>query len=126
MNILIVSNTPKVYKDTKMIFPMETEIFYCKFLDITNEIINSANIIVVCFDKKMVAQANYKILIEIKGKMLKNIPILAILEEPSIQDIFTVLKLGAFDYLEVDNFKERYREKLEEMGQWNWYFGAKK
>lgn len=48
-------------------------------------------------------------------------PILAISEGGSIQDIFSILKAGAYDYIETIDNTRKYKKKIENLILWNWY-----
>lgn len=50
----------------------------------------------------------------------RSIPILVLIENGTKQDIFSVLKAGAYDYLEKEDLQQ-YRKKIEEMILWGWY-----
>ena len=59
------------------------------------------------------------------------VPILAVIEEGSTQDIFSVLEAGTFDYIEVTDTSQKYAKKIEELFLWGWYlrkyeFGKKR
>lgn len=48
-------------------------------------------------------------------------PILAIIENESPQDIFSILQLGVYDYIEsTDNLLE-YQKKIKALILWRWY-----
>ena len=59
--------------------------------------------------------------IMVKRKYGNMIPILALIENGTKQDIFSVLKAGAYDYLEKEEDLQQYRKKIEEMILWGWY-----
>lgn len=40
-----------------------------------------------------------------------------------IQNIFSTLMAGAYDYLEIAKSSEEYRKKIEDVARWNWYLG---
>lgn len=60
-------------------------------------------------------------IIKIKGSLGHLTPILAISEGGSIQDIFSILKAGAYDYIETIDNTRKYKKKIENLILWNWY-----
>lgn len=59
--------------------------------------------------------------LKIKGSLGHLTPILAISEGGSIQDIFSILKAGAYDYIETIDNTRKYKKKIENLILWNWY-----
>lgn len=79
------------------------------------------NVVIMHFDNRMVRKGIFEFIIKVKGILGNTIPILALIENGTKQDIFSILKAGAYDYLEnMENLQE-YRKKIEEMLLWNWY-----
>ena len=50
-----------------------------------------------------------------------NAPILAILEDKSIENHLAILSMGVLEYLERPVLDEKYKEKVEEMIRWKWF-----
>lgn len=48
-------------------------------------------------------------------------PILAVIENGSMQDIFSVLKIGVYDYIETIDDLEKYQKKIQDIILWDWY-----
>lgn len=49
------------------------------------------------------------------------IPILTIIDSGTTQDIFSILRAGAYDYLGTMENLQEYRKKIEDTMLWNWY-----
>lgn len=60
-------------------------------------------------------------IVKVKGELGQLVPILAVIEEGSAQDIFSVLEAGIFDYIEVTDNLQKYAKKIEELFLWGWY-----
>lgn len=59
----------------------------------------------------MVEKGTFEFIVRVKGMLGNTIPILALIENGTKQDIFSVLKAGVYDYLEnVENLQE-YQKK---------------
>ena len=43
------------------------------------------------------------------------------MEGATTQDIFEVLKLGTFDYLDKKELEAMYEKKIEDIIRWKWY-----
>ena len=73
------------------------------------------------FDVDMMERGTFEAIIKVKGKMGHFMPILALVEKGTPQDIFQILEAGAYDYLEITDDMQKYRKKIEELVMWNWY-----
>ncbi len=64
------------------------------------------------FNKKMVEKGTFEFIVRVKGMLGNTIPILALIENGTKQDIFSVLKEGVYDYLEnVENLQEYQKNR---------------
>lgn len=45
----------------------------------------------------------------------------AVIENGSMQDIFSVLKIGVYDYIETIDDLEKYQKKIQDIILWDWY-----
>lgn len=43
------------------------------------------------------------------------------IENGSMQDIFSVLKIGVYDYIETIDDLEKYQKKIQDIILWDWY-----
>ena len=76
--------------------------------------------VIMYLDSKMLETGVFELIIKVKRKYVNMIPILVLIENGTKQDIFSVLKAGAYDYLEKEDLQQ-YRKKIEEMILWGWY-----
>lgn len=76
--------------------------------------------VIMHLDSKMLETGVFELIIKVKRKYGNMIPILVLIENGTKQDIFSVLKAGAYDYLEKEDLQQ-YRKKIEEMILWGWY-----
>lgn len=60
-------------------------------------------------------------IIKVKGRLGHLTPILAVIENGSMQDIFSVLKIGVYDYIETIDDLEKYQKKIQDIILWDWY-----
>lgn len=78
---------------------------------------------------KMVEKGTFEFIIRVKGMLGNTIPILALIENGTKQDIFSILKAGVYDYLENVEDLQEYQKKIEEILLWVWYlkkYGSQK
>ena len=61
-----------------------------------------------------------------KGKLGHSIPILALIEDVTRQEIFSILKIGVYDYMEITNNPQNYEKKINELFMWSWYLNKYK
>lgn len=61
--------------------------------------------------KKMVEKGTFEFIIRVKGMLGNTIPILALIENGTKQDIFSILKAGVYDYLENVEDLQEYQKK---------------
>ena len=59
-------------------------------------------------------------IIKAKSKVGDFVSVLAIINGTP-QEIFSVLKAGAYDYITTIGDIEAYRNKIEDIIRWNWY-----
>ena len=81
------------------------------------------DIVIMHFDKEMVKKGTFKTIVQVKGRLGQRIPILALMEEGTPQNIFSTLIAGAYDYLEIVKNSKEYKKKIEDAIRWNWYLG---
>ncbi len=75
------------------------------------------------FDKSKVNNREYQGIITLTYN--KSIPVLALVEGGTPQDILEILSLGALDYLVYPVTDKCYLDKLESMKRWKWYMNRK-
>lgn len=81
------------------------------------------NAVILALKKEEIIEREraFAAIIKIKGSLGHLTPILAISEGGSIQDIFSILKAGAYDYIETIDNTRKYKKKIENLILWNWY-----
>ena len=78
-----------------------------------------ADVVIIHFDKDRIQDAIMPI-IRIKGRLGTHVSILVIMNGTP-QEIYSVLKVGAYDYItNIDDIQE-YKQKLEDIVLWNRY-----
>lgn len=124
-------------------FHMETVLLFCddeKLFDITKRITEGkyklvrrtyhnlktnrypfADVVIMYFDRAKMKKSTFEFIVKVKGELGQLVPILAVIEEGSAQDIFSVLEAGIFDYIEVTDNLQKYAKKIEELFLWGWY-----
>ncbi|RGF68819.1 hypothetical protein DWZ44_04130 [Blautia sp. AF32-4BH] len=122
---------------------METVLLFCddeKLFDITKRITEGkyklvrrtyhnlktnrypfADVVIMYFDRAKMKKSTFEFIVKVKGELGQLVPILAVIEEGSAQDIFSVLEAGIFDYIEVTDNLQKYAKKIEELFLWGWY-----
>ncbi len=125
MNILLISNNNDFYSYTKRILCGQAQLYWCDFGHFGREAGKEIDVIIIDFHQKMVQEKSFRVIIEIKGKFGESIPVLAVMEGETIQDIFEVLALGALDYLDNSNVSIEYEKKVASMIRWRWYYKQK-
>lgn len=73
------------------------------------------------FDRETLKNGAFESIVTVKGRLGYTIPILAIVEGETIQDIFSVLKTGVYDYTRRTDGLKKYKKKVEELILWRWY-----
>ena len=94
-----------------------------KIFNLTNSVIDGRYKVIMHFDKEMVKKGTFKTIVQVKGRLGQRIPILALMEEGTPQNIFSTLIAGAYDYLEIVKNSKEYKKKIEDAIRWNWYLG---
>lgn len=128
MKILIISDDSKLCLKTQQIISYTDQLVSCTISEISTKVcmIKDIDIIVIDFSEKMIAGEKYHSLIEVKGKLQNQVPILAVLNGGTVQDIFEVLQLGALDYIDKKNLEKDYEKKISYLKKWKWFFDKKR
>ena len=112
----MISERKEIYETTERIVDRKYSLIWHSY-DI---------VIIVDFGKHVDDIGAFEVIIKIKGKLGHMIPILALMEESSPQDIFTILRAGAYDYLEDSQNISEYCKKIDELILWEWYLDCRK
>lgn len=119
MNVLFVYDDESMVYQTQQVIGKHNLILceYCELENMTDELID---IIIMDFNLKRINERKYMPILTVKGKW--NSPILAILEDKSVENHLAILSLGILEYLERPMLNEDYKKKIEEMIRWKWFF----
>lgn len=119
--ILLISDSKGVFQVTKEITQGRYELIWCKYDFWGKGEYPDVDIVIMHFDVDMMERGTFEAIIKVKGEMGHFMPILALVEKGTPQDIFQILEAGAYDYLEITDDMQKYRKKIEELVMWNWY-----
>lgn len=109
-------------KNTERIIGKKHQLKWCTYQQLENNRYPTADVVIFHFTKEIIErERTFAAIIKIKGSLGHLTPILAISEGGSIQDIFSILKAGAYDYIETIDNTRKYKKKIENLILWNWY-----
>lgn len=118
VKILLFSDSKKVFEITNDITNERLELIWYKNTDLERKQYPLADIVIIDFDKNV--EEKFLPIIKVKSKVGDFVPVLAIINGTP-QEIFSVLKAGAYDYITTTEDIEVYRSKIEDIIRWNWY-----
>jgi len=118
VKILLFSDRKKVFEITNDITNDWSELIWYKNIDLEKKQYPLADIVIIDFDKNV--EEKFLPIIKAKSKVGDFVPVLAIINGTP-QEIFSVLKIGAYDYITTTEDIEAYRNKIEDIIRWNWY-----
>lgn len=119
--ILLISNNEDVFRVMQKVTQEKYKLTWCKYDFEKNKKYPDADIVIMYFDTNMMKQEISETVIRAKARMRCSMPILALVEKGTPQDIFLILEAGAYDYLEITDNKQNYEKKIEELILWDWY-----
>ena len=121
VKILLFSDDEKLYNSTERIIGKKHQLKWCTYQQLENNRYPTADVVIFHFTKEIIERERaFAAIIKIKGSLGHLTPILAISEGGSIQDIFSILKAGAYDYIETIDNTRKYKKKIENLILWNW------
>lgn len=124
--VLIISDLDAITEQTIRVINGEELIkryFFSNICEVKAEKEKSVSLVIVVFDKSKVRNREYQEIVSLTYN--KSIPVLALIEGGTPQDILEILSLGAWDYLVYPVTDECYADKLESMKRWKWYLDRK-
>ena len=122
VKILLFSDDEKLYNSTERIIGKKHQLKWCTYQQLESNRYPTADVVIFHFTKEIIEREGaFAAIIKIKGSLGHLTPILAISEGGSIQDIFSILKAGAYDYIETIDNTRKYKKKIENLILWNWY-----
>lgn len=119
--ILLISDDKNIFDTVQTLLKDKWEVKQCKFSELGKDALQGDFIVIIDFDKERIDKEQLGAIIQIKGSFGNLIPVLAILPEKNPQDIFEVLKLGAFDYITRRELNRKLEIKVKEIIRWKWY-----
>lgn len=117
----MISERKEVYETTKRIVTRKHSLIWYPYNILNEGMFPETDVVIVDFGKHIDDIDSFKVIIKIKGKLGHMIPILALIEKGSPQDIFTILRFGAYDYWEYSPNISEYCKKIDELILWGWY-----
>lgn len=122
MKILLISNSKKLFNITNKIIGSEHELIWKSYSDLENDNKIYSDIVILHFTAMMIREGSLISLIKIKLKFGRLVPILAVIEGGTAQQVLSVLRSGAYDYVDILNTESgTYRKKICEITMWKWY-----
>ena len=119
MRILLFSDSRRAFEKTNEIIQSKFELMWYKYDDLQKGQYPLADVVIIHFDKDRIQDATMPI-IRIKGRLGTHVSILVIMNGTP-QEIYSVLKVGAYDYItNIDDMQES-KQKLEDIVLWNRY-----
>ncbi|MCB5493668.1 response regulator transcription factor [[Ruminococcus] gnavus] len=119
--ILLISDDKNIFDTVQTLLKDKWEVKQYKFSELGKDALQGDFIVIIDFDKERIDKEQLGAIIQIKGSFGNLIPVLAILPEKNPQDIFEVLKLGAFDYITRRELNRKLEIKVKEIIRWKWY-----
>ena len=97
--VLLFSNDEKIFNLTNSVIDGRYKLTWCTYKSLEKKTYPYPDIVIMHFDKEMVKKGTFKTIVQVKGRLGQRIPILALMEEGTPQNIFSTLIAGAYDYL---------------------------
>ena len=119
--ILLISDNEDVFRVIQEITREKYRLIWCKYDYEENKEYPDGDIVIMYFDTDMLKQETSETVIKAKARMRRSMPILALVEKGTPQDIFLILEAGAYDYMEITDNKQKYEKKINELILWDWY-----
>ena len=119
--LLLISDDKNIFDTVQTLLKDKWEVKQYKFSELGKDALQGDFIVIIDFDKERIDKEQLGAIIQIKGSFGNLIPVLAILPEKNPQDIFEVLKLGAFDYITRRELNRKLEIKVKEIIRWKWY-----
>ncbi|MCI8748077.1 MAG: hypothetical protein HFH67_09455 [Lachnospiraceae bacterium] len=119
--VLLFSNHKKVFEVTERIIKERYKLIWCIYELLEKNQYPYADVVIMHFDEEILKKGTFELIVKVKGKLGHTVPILAFIESGTLQDIFSILETGVFDYIETIEDQQKYRKKIDEIISWNWY-----
>ncbi|RHE69658.1 hypothetical protein DW723_16175 [Blautia obeum] len=119
--ILLFSDDEKLFEITKQVTEGKQELIWGNYQCLETNGYPFADVVIMHFDEEKIKKDIFQPIIKVKGRLGHSTPILAVIENGSMQDIFSVLKIGVYDYIETTDNLEKYQKKIQDIILWEWY-----
>lgn len=120
-NILLLCDDQWMYENIQGIVGKKYNLKWCPYELLREYKYRNVDAVIMFFDHKMVHLGLFEPIIQVKGKYGHSIPILGIIESGTEQDIFSVLNMGVYDYIDLSSGFADYQDKIDDLLRWNWY-----
>ena len=97
--ILLFSDDEKLFEITKQVTEGKQELIRGNYQCLETNRYPFADVVIMHFDEDKIRKDILQPIIKVKGRLGHLTPILAVIENGSMQDIFSVLKIGVYDYI---------------------------
>lgn len=119
--VLLFSDNEELVGNIREIVEGKYELIWRRYSLLKKNEYPYGDVVIIHFDKKLIENENFESIIKVKGKIGNPTPILAIVEGASPQAIFSILALGAYDYIEMTDNLQDYNKKIKELILWKRY-----
>ena len=113
MRLLLFSDSRSVFEKTNEIIQSKFELMWYKYVDLQKGQYPVADVVIIHFDKVRIQDVTIPI-IRIKGRLGTHVSILVIMRGTP-QEIYSVLTVGADDYITNLDDMQEYKQKLEDI-----------
>ena len=94
--ILLFSDDEKLFEITKQVTEGKQELIWGNYQCLEANGYPFADVVIMHFDEDKIRKDILQPIIKVKGRLGHLTPILAVIENGSMQDIFSVLKIGVY------------------------------
>lgn len=119
--ILLFSDDDELIGNIRKVVEGKYELIWMNYNLLKKNEYPYGDVVIIHFNEKLIKSENFESIIKIKGKLGNATPILAIVEGASPQAIFSILSLGAYDYINKNNDLQGYNNKINDLFLWKRY-----
>lgn len=119
--ILLFSDSERIIRNTYKITDGKYELIRYSYSHLYKCDYQHPDAIIMHINQDMIENGMFELIIKVKGRAGNSIPILAIVEGGTPQDIFSILQLGVYDYIETTDNLSEYQKKIKDLILWSWY-----
>lgn len=109
--VLLFSDNKEIFGVTNKIIEKKYKLIWCNYDQLKKNQYPISDVVIMHFDEKMIKKGTFEFIVKVKGKLGHAIPILTIIDSGTTQDIFSILRAGAYDYLGTMENLQEYRKK---------------